>query len=318
MTARKFYLLLVLLPWLCSSQRIDNTISYRDMGAEKYFRFHYDNDFFTATDYNYTQGYTFELVTPWLKKNPLNLILVQPDESRQSRYGIAFEQTGFTPVDITALEFQYGDRPYAATIVLKSFTITTDAARNIRLSSAITLGMIGPAALGNEMQTSIHKWIDDDLPQGWKHQIKNDLILDYELALEKQLLNVSNIVIINSHSKIRVGTLNTYASTGLNMTFGLRGSPNVNNIRPFQAYIYVHPVVSAIAYDATLQGGMFNKNSPYTIASSDLERIVLQNNFGAVIKFNSVYLEYSRAMITREFASGHSHKWGGFRVGFTF
>ena len=41
--------------WL-SAQRIDNTVSFLNVNSDKYFRFHYENDYFTATDRYYTQG----------------------------------------------------------------------------------------------------------------------------------------------------------------------------------------------------------------------------------------------------------------------
>jgi hypothetical protein len=311
-------LLLVCLLFLVTvnAQRIDNTVSYRDMGSDSYFRFHYDNDFFTAEDLYYTQGYTFELVKPWLEKNPVNIVLLNPAKS-VTKYGLAFEQTGFTPSDITASEILYGDRPFAATIAIKSFSISTDTINKSQLTSSITLGMIGPAAFGNEIQTGIHKWIDDDIPQGWKYQINNDMIIDCELVYEKQLLAFNNFT-LGSYTKVRMGTLNTNASAGLTIKLGIIDDAfSAANKKNFSVYLYAQPVATIVGYDASLQGGLFNTSSPYTIPASDIERAVLQNHFGLIVKYRGLYLEYSRAVITREFKTGHSHKWGGFRVGFS-
>ena len=52
------------------AQKIDNMVSFRDIKSEYYFRINYDNDYFSATDKNYTQVYSFELATPSLSKNP--------------------------------------------------------------------------------------------------------------------------------------------------------------------------------------------------------------------------------------------------------
>ncbi|MBC7916147.1 MAG: DUF2219 family protein, partial [Pyrinomonadaceae bacterium] len=67
--------------------------------------------------------------------------------------------------------------------------------------------------------------------------------------------------------------------------------------------------------DATLQGTFFNE-SPYTIKASDITRVNLQHNFGAFLKLNKVNLEYSRAMLGKEFRTGKYHQWGGIRIGF--
>lgn len=299
------------------AQRIDNAVSFRDIKSDSYFRFDYDNDYFASSDLYYTQGYTFELVTPWLKGNPINKILITPKNS-ESRYGLSFEQTGFVPTDISADKILYGDRPYAATIALKSFVITTDTIYTSRLSSSLTTGMIGPVALGDEMQTNIHKWIGNELPMGWKYQMKNDLMLDYELAYEKQLLQVQNVFRINLDTKARLGTYNTHASAGINATLGIINSPftSFKSQNRFQVYLYAQPQIKAVGYDASLQGGLFSTNNPYTIPSGDIERLVLQNNYGIVIRFKKLYFEYSRADISREFKTGNAHKWGGFKIGF--
>lgn len=299
------------------AQKIDNTVSFRDIKSDGYFRFLYDNDYFTASDLYYTQGYTFELVKPWLKGNPVNILLLKP-KGNEVRYGLSFEQTGFIPTDISADVILYGDRPYAATIALKSFVIATDTISGSRLTSSLTTGMIGPVAIGDEMQTGIHKWIGDELPMGWQYQIKNDIVLDYELAYEKQLVQLKRLLRINLDTKARLGTLNTYASAGLNASLGLINAPFISskNKNHFSAYLYTQPVVKAVGYDATLQGGLFT-HSPYTIPNSDVERIVMQNNYGIVIQFRKLYFEYSRTDITKEFKTGSSHKWGGFRIGFT-
>ena len=38
------------------AQKIDHTTSFKSMPDTGYFRIHYDNDYFAATDENYKQG----------------------------------------------------------------------------------------------------------------------------------------------------------------------------------------------------------------------------------------------------------------------
>ena len=43
--------------WICvSGQAMDNTLAYRNIPTDKYFRINYENDFFAAFDRDYTQG----------------------------------------------------------------------------------------------------------------------------------------------------------------------------------------------------------------------------------------------------------------------
>ena len=193
------FILFLMIPGLLSAQKIDNLASFRDIKSDTYFRFNYDNDYFSGTDENYTQGYSFELVAPFLEKNPANYLLLTPKNSK-AKYGLAIEHIGFTAPDIGSPEIQFGDRPFAAAIMLKSFAITTDTLANSRLTSSLSLGLIGPGAFGEEMQAGIHKITGNTIPEGWKNQIKNDVVINYEIAYEKQLLKAGDYVSIQSNS----------------------------------------------------------------------------------------------------------------------
>jgi hypothetical protein len=80
-------------------------------------------------------------------------------------------------------------------------------------------------------------------------------------------------------------------------------------------YGYWQPLINIIGYDATLQGGLFNTSSPYTIASSDMARLTFQSNAGIVMNIGKFYLEYFHTFLTKEFETGLQHSWGGVRIG---
>ncbi len=310
-------LLVLCIPSISLAQKIDNMASFRDIKSSNYFRFHYDNDYFTSTDKEYTQGYNFELTSPQLVKNPLNYFFTKPKTS-EFKYGISIEHIGFTANNIASDQIQYDDRPFAAAIMLKSFLIATDSIQKTRIVSSLNIGIIGPGAFGGDMQTAIHEATGNTIPKGWYNQIKNDVVLNYELTYEKQLLRFHNFFTLQTTATARLGTLFTNASVGLNATLGLINSPftSVKNKNKFQLYLYTQPLINVIGYDATLQGGLFNRESVYTISSNDMERFTLQNNYGIVLQYREFYAEYSRTLLTREFSYGDSHKWGGIRLGF--
>lgn len=316
---RKLQLLLLALlstPSIVLGQKIDNAASFKDIKSTSYFRFHYDNDYFTSTDKDYTQGYNFELTSPKLVKNPLNYFFLKPKAS-EYKYGLSLEHIGFTANNIESEQIQFEDRPFAAAIMLKSFLIATDTIQKTRITSSLNLGIIGPGAFGGDMQTAIHEATGNTIPKGWYNQIKNDVVINYELTYEKQLLRFHDFFTLQTTATARVGTLFTNASLGLNATFGLINSAfsSVKNKNKFQLYLYTQPLVNAIGYDATLQGGLFNRESVYTVGRADIERVTLQNNYGIVLQYRWLYLEYSRTLLTREFSYGDSQKWGGFRMG---
>ena len=299
------------------AQKIDNMASFRDIKSTNYFRFHYDNDYFTSTDKEYTQGYNFELVSPRLAKNPVNHLYITPKNS-EFKYGLSLEHIGFTANNIASNQIQFDDRPFAAAIMLKSFLIATDTINKSRIVSSLNLGIIGPGAFGGDMQTAIHEATGNTIPLGWYNQIKNDVVVNYEISYEKQLLRLNNFFAVQSNTTVRIGTLFTNASVGLNATFGIINSPftTLKNKSKFQLYLYTQPLVNFIGYDATLQGGLFNHKSVYTIKESDIERFTFQNNYGIVLQYRWLYLEYSRTLLTREFSYGSQFKWGEIRIGF--
>ncbi len=112
----------------------------------------------------------------------------------------------------------------------------------------------------------------------------------------------------------RAGTLSDKLSTGLTAMLGNFYSPFSDNkgapAKKIQYYLYDQLYVSAVGYDATLQGGLFNHSSPYTIAAGDINRLTLQNRYGITIVFKHLYLEYFQSGNTQEFPQQHipSHR----------
>jgi hypothetical protein len=196
--------------------------------------------------------------------------------------------------------------------------ISTNSEKRSRFINSLSLGLIGPGAFGKEIQVGIHKATGNVIPEGWRNQIRNDVVLNYEVGYEKQLFRYREFFSVQSNSNLQAGTLFTNASVGFNSVSGLINSPfsSEEKQRKFQLYFYAQPLVKIVGYDATLQGGLFNKDSPYIIPSEQVERVVGQFNYGVVFRINSFYLEYTRTSITREFETGNSANWGGIKLGF--
>lgn len=305
---------------ISNAQKIDNLVSFRDINSKSYFRYNYENDYFAATDENYTQGYNFELFLESLEKNPINYLFFKLKNSTH-KYGLSIEHIGFTPNDYVSEAIQIGDRPFAAAIMLKSMQISTNSENKTRFTASFNLGIIGPGAFGEEMQVGIHEATGNKIPKGWKNQIKNDVVINYEVGFEKQIISYNNLFSLQLNSNVKVGTLFTNASVGFNTTFGIIDSPfsiAEERKKNFKLYAYFQPMASVVAYDATLQGGLFNTESPYTISNNNIERLTAQYHYGLALKTKTLYFEYSRTAITREFKTGSSYKYGSIKIGFTF
>jgi len=302
------------------AQAMDNTLSYRNIPADKYFRINYENDFFTASDRDYTQGILIEKVLPSLGRFPLMKILWHP-RAGHLKFGLALEHNAYTPNQIDKYAIQYGDRPYAGVLLLKAFLIAENYERKQRISVSFNTGLVGPDAGGEQMQRTIHHWIQYTQPEGWHNQIQNDLVLNYQINIEKEIYQYENRFSISSFGSARMGTLSDKLSGGFTASAGKFESP-FSDPRPikhhFQWYMYGQVLGNLVGYDATLQGGLLNHSSVYTIRGSALNRLTLQNKFGIVFIFKSLYLEYYRTGLTQEFDTSIYHRTGGLQIGFGF
>ncbi len=317
-----FSFLFLLFHHFCFAQAIDNQASFRTMSTDRYVRLHYENDYFSTTDLYYTQGMNLEFVAPAFNTFPFSKLLITAKENRQ--YGLAIEHNAYTPTSISHAGILYGDRPFAAALFLKSFSSGSNAGRRLRVTSSVSLGIIGQAAGGHWIQETIHKWIGDTDPQGWNHQIKNDLVLNYEAAIEKNLVHAGNYFLLNGFASARAGTLSDKVSVGTVLILG-KLNPAITSIfsgrklklEKFNFHVYFQPMLNTVLYDATLQGGFFRSN-PYTLSFDQVDHFTFQGNAGLVFYIKSVYLEYFQSYLTEEFNSGTDHHWGGVRIGVNF
>ncbi len=300
------------------AQMIDNTLSFRDMGSDSYFRFSYENDFFAAKDQYYTQGFMLELVAPSFKGLSLSKLLLH-GRNMSRRYGAGFEHNGFTPADLGASGIVRNDRPFSAVFAMQTFGINIDTAGHQRLTATIHTGVIGPAAGGAEMQTTIHNWLHNITPHGWHNQVSNDIVINYRVGYQKEVFAYKEYVSLSADASAHAGTLMDKAGIGGTLMLGYFDPPyggKVSDGKKFRVYVYEHPEVNVIGYDATLQGGLLNRASPYVLTGKDIERVVFQNLFGAAVSYKRMRIEYSRSITGKEYKSGVAHPWGGVQVAF--
>jgi lipid A 3-O-deacylase len=299
------------------AQAIDYSLVYRSLVTDRSFRFSYENDFFSASDRDYTQGVYIELIHPSLKKFLFSRLTWKTPAARRI-FGIAIETDGYTPNNIDKPGIQYQDRPYASTLMFRAFNTATRPASRERVTNTITIGVLGPWAEGKEIQTSIHRWIGYTTPQGWHNQVHNEPILNYQLNYEKGLLGNNKNFLLTALGAVRAGTLSTKAVAGTTVMIGNFANP-YGDTKPHDKklnyHFYDHASVNLVGHDATLQGGLFNRQSPYVIEDNQLNRFVFQNRFGLVLSYRKLIFEYWQSFMTKEYKTGIEPKTGGLQIG---
>jgi lipid A 3-O-deacylase len=299
---------LISLPAFSQSDTINHKTSDR-----KFLSTNYDNDFFTATDRYYTQGIKFELVLPAFKKLPLMFLLPKLSHSTV-QYGLSAVQDCFTPASIRRDTFIQGDRPYAATMYLGHFAVSNNEEKKQRFTSEIDLGIIGPCAVCEEEQKGIHKSLLNIQPLGWEAQVKQDILINYRMRYEKNIF-AHNIIDLNALGEINAGTIYDNAAIGANLRIGKKQAYFENaRSKKFYFYAFAQGWLKGVAYNATMQGGVFNKTSDNVVLPEQIQNAVVRGSFGLCLTYKKIALEYSYVFISREITAWLPHAWGHLNI----
>lgn len=284
------------------------------------FWLRFDNDIFSYTDRYYTNGVELGYTAPWLVNMPLNFLMLSFNRNSVVQSSLSLHHAMYTPYTTKTPPLLRDDRPYASTLFLRYSQTSDDAVSGLRLTTSIDAGVIGDAALGRAFQKSVHSGIPtNDEPLGWETQIKNDLVLTYSVNLQKQIYKGNHSEVL-AHGTATAGTLYTRAGMGLDACIGLF-SPGItplpltyNELSPkekvWQYGLRGGFEFRATAYDATLQGGVFNNKNIYALKPDETERIGASAHLGLFARYRKMGVSISQFYLSREFKAGHRHFWG--------
>ena len=272
----------------------------------------YANDLFFHTDYYFTQGMTFDVVSPALGRWPTQRVL--PGLGGSSSYcGVQVRYDGFTPLRLDVAQIQRGDRPYAAYFYAAFYRTSWRGVAGEQLTTALELGYIGPAAGGKFVQTKLHALTHNIEPLGWDNQVRSDAVLGYRLAYERPLLAAGRWLALAGTAEASLGTLYTYAGAGGQLRVG-RFAPGGASLaeagQGWQLYAEATVVGRLVGYDATLQGGFFNRHSPYTLAFAEVRHAVPRGTASLVLAHGGLSIRATAVAIGPELAGGRPHRWG--------
>lgn len=283
----------------------------------KFVRINYENDFFTATDYYFTQGIILESVNPIYKYSPFTWLLPQLSQSTKE-YGLSITQDCFTPTNITSAYILKGDRPYAGYIYIGNYKTSANYYKKQMLSAEMNIGEIGACAECKQEQEAIHRWTDNTQPGGWQYQIGNGLLLNYQLTYEKAIYS-DTTVDINALGQINAGTIYDNALAGFSLHLGkMQSYFLINHRKPFQLYGVVKGWVEGVAYNGTMQGALFTNNSLYTLSTNQINRIIYGDSYGICFSIDNISVVYSVTHITNEIETGFYHGWGHIDITYYF
>ncbi len=282
----------------------------------------FDNDIFANRDFYYTNGLKIIVAIPGMNHSPINKVLAGIPRAAIEFSGLTISQNIYTPTNPDTSIVLYGDRPFASYLAFGQFRETFDLTRKLRMRSELNVGALGPASFGRQVQSSIHE-IE---PVGWQNQVENDMVISYSFELEKGLISNSALE-INVTGMATAGTLYNKMGGGFYLRTGnfmpvYRGPfsyfENVNPGGRYQFWFFTSGTAEFIAYDATLQGGMFSNENIYTISAVDIKRAVFRASAGFALYYNNIGIEYEHFYITPEFNGAQHFLWGRIKAVLAF
>ena len=317
---RCYFVLCTLLPAVRSWAQIDVSNSPRvpagiansaTADTTQTFWFWYENDLFAGTDRYYTQGVYTQVSHPAFRHLDIGGILT-PGRTDKYAYSLRASLEAYTPSSIRSDSILRGDHPYAGLFYLSALSQSLNAGSRWWTGASLSLGLIGPVAGGEEIQTRIHRATDNFIPLGWQHQIRNDILLNYHYELGYRLSH-SQGHLVSAFSKAYVGTLLDQACVG----FSSDVYP-LPMLKQFSLRLHTGVEGQVVAYDTKLQGGLFNRTSPYVISSNELSRLRAKGMVSITLSYRRVFIGANYSWRSREFSTGQGHKWGGVYTGFDF
>lgn len=225
-------------------------------------------------------------------------------------FGLVARQNGFTPDNLSLVEVDSSDRPYCGTLLLQYQRYSTNN-NDWVFTSALKIGVSGPASYTENVQKWIHERTNSETPMGWDNQIANSLIIDYFASAKKELLQVKDILSISATGYGEVGTFSTSLGAFSEIKIGwfndeykhYKGFYNKDQgQRKWQLYMDFAIGANMVLYDGTLQGGLIPfSESPYTYTWSDYEHFTGQFRYQLTISYKGFSARYRNVVETNRY-----------------
>ncbi len=168
----------------------------------------------------------------------------------------------FTPLDVRVRAGNLNplDRPYAGWLHGGFFYNVVDFDGS-ELAFGLDVGCVGPCAGGRATQTFVHKVFDQPEPRGWSTQIRNEAGVVLRAGARAPYWR------LNRHADLRPGVALRLGNifTDLTADVTLRAGRLESSVEAAGLYVFARGALRAVAYDATLEGGMFSEDQVRTV-----------------------------------------------------
>ncbi len=252
-------------------------------------------------------------------------------QTGQQRFTFDLSQQIFTPADTAARIVAPDDRPYAGVLV-GTFGLLQDT-RTTRSTIALSLGVTGPAALGEQIQNGFHDLIGQGHDAGWHDQLRNEPAVNLLVGRTWReptghLFGLDTDALLDASAGL--GSVRVYGEgggqlrigQGLDSDFGVaRVQPGMSGgdafrpTRPVAWYVFAGADGQGVAYDVTLQG-----TTPNDTPTPAIKPFVGEIEGGLAVMAFGTRLTYTQVFQTQEFQhqKGGLHQFGSLALSVRF
>lgn len=298
------------------------TINYKSE-----FGFRSENDSYLAggQDRYYTNGLIINYRTAInglkLKNENLNKVILE----------IEAGQKIYNPQSGSISSINYVDRPFAGYLYAGgALNLLYKSENNLKMS--LHVGTIGPASLAQKAQELMHNVVGFYEIYGWQWQVNNEFSINASAEYNYLINRIANNQLdFTANSYLNIG--NTFSGTGLGLTIRtgainplfkswssqsrISRSNSPENIAEKEFFFYAKPMLNYVLYDATIEGGFFNKNKGPIVF--DAKPLVFSQQLGLNYSKNRITADFSVLFKTREVVStAKSHKYGSIALFYRF
>lgn len=313
----KFFLVLTLLISFCLGSFAQ---SYKNE-----FGFKSDNDayLFYGQDRYYTNGLFiyFRRATDQQKLS---------EKLEKLTYEISAGQKMYNPLSGYRPDPATQDRPFAAYLYAGG-NVNLFYKNERVLKAGVEVGTVGPDALGEDAQELLHKIVGFYEIDGWQYQIRNEMSVNLS-AQYTQLLHRSE----DRHTDFsfegyaNAGTTFSGAGAGvlfragkINQLFNsaytnsvISNNGKTEKLVKNELFFYAKPQLNFVAYDATVQGNMFNDDSPVTFG---VKRFVFAQQLGFNYSTPRFTFDFGLLFKSKEIkSSAKAHQYGTISMYYRF
>ncbi|MEJ5963510.1 lipid A deacylase LpxR family protein [Pedobacter immunditicola] len=251
------------------------------------------------------------------------------EKLEKKTYELAIGQKIYNPRSGYAPDPATQDRPFAGYLYAEG-ALNWFYKNESVLRGTVQVGTTGPDALAQSGQELLHNTVGFYETAGWEYQIRNEMAVNLSLQyLRLMHRSANNSVDFSFEGYAKAGTTFSGAGAGvlfrtgkINQLFNTAythaviGNSATKALVDKEIFFYAKPQLNVVAYDATIQGSLFNEDSPVTF---DVKPIVFAQQLGFNYSTRRFTFDFGLLFKTKELKSAaKAHQYGTISMFYRF